>query len=412
MRKLHEDQSLIIVANSEVYNELQALAYNEVDAGLTSIDTKYVLSWVMQNTIKSIWKGLSSWTDQGLFFATSTEPKHAVLPESNDLDSFYGSSVHCSPLDDLACSLVEYHYNRTCSDGEELILTDDRNTMIAAIVNRCKELGRSYSILRTGAEEECERELQLEVEEEQEQEVQEQEMTPMEECHWDYPSLFLAPSVSALRSCQKSSLHDVISRHLSVKELSRLGWSDKIFCTNNFVQTILNNQQEKMMLDRFIRTADFMIRFPSGEYLLLSERETDALLQEFWKRRDSGEIMQGHYLCHRSFECDEVLEKSSLLRIGSATDDGIDDHVASSLQLFAGDTMYESEGRKVALKKIVSDFRSNTSVREDNELSDITGHPEELVCMRGKFSSFEMSDLEKVCSTLICEIEANVKSTP
>jgi hypothetical protein len=399
MRKLHEDQSLIIVANSEVHKEVQSIAAKGGEASAEeSINTKDVLSWVMQNTIKSIWKGLSSWTDQGLFFATSSKPQHAKLPERNDLNTMYGAGVTNSPLDDLASSLKEYHRNRTCFDEESSMVTD--------IVSRCQDLGQSYSILRTGAEEECERELQLEVEEQQEEQVEEEKMIPMGESDWDYSSIFRAPSISALHACDKLSLHDVISRYLSVESLSRLLWSGKIFCTNNFVQTILNNQQQKMKLDRCLRTADFMIRFPSDEYLLLSEREANALLQEFWKKRDSGETSQGYYLCQRSFECDKMLKDSSLLRIGSAIKEGIDDHVASSLQLFAGDTMYESEGRRVALKKILSVVKRDSSKIETEVLSDITGQPEELVRMRGKFGLFEMSDLESVCSTLISEIEA------
>ena len=42
------------------------------------------------------------------------------------------------------------------------------------------------------------------------------------------------------------------------------------------------------------------------------------------------------------------------------------------------------------------------------DLLDVTGNPEELVHMRGKFSMFEMRDLEDVCTTLAREDEVNV----
>jgi hypothetical protein len=42
------------------------------------------------------------------------------------------------------------------------------------------------------------------------------------------------------------------------------------------------------------------------------------------------------------------------------------------------------------------------------DLSDVTGNPEELVHMRGKYSMFEMRDLEDVCTTLAREDEVNV----
>ena len=42
-------------------------------------------------------------------------------------------------------------------------MADDNEAMIKNIVNRCKDLGESYRIMRTGADEECERELELEL---------------------------------------------------------------------------------------------------------------------------------------------------------------------------------------------------------------------------------------------------------
>ena len=50
----------------------------------------------------------------------------------------------------------------TCS-GCELKLADDNEVMIKNIVNRYKALGESSKIMRTGADEECERELELEL---------------------------------------------------------------------------------------------------------------------------------------------------------------------------------------------------------------------------------------------------------
>ena len=346
----------------------------------------------MQNTIKSIWKGLSSWTDQGLFFATSTEPEDALLDEKKDLDSFYGSSVSRTPLSNLATSLEKFHRDRTN--------INHNGAMITNIVNRCKYLGQSYSIMMTGADEECERELELEVEKEEEEEEEEEMMTPAKETHWHCASLFRSSSISKFTNCPVLPLCDVISSYLSGETLGRLSWSKKLFCTRNFVDTVLTQSGLKVKaLDRFLRLADFMVRFPSGEYLLVSECEANSLLKEFWRNRDARSVPKGYYLTHRRFECDEDIGVSSLLRIGDVVKESIDDHVASSLQLFAGETIYGSEGRKLALKGILG----SNAIHAD--LSDVTGNPEELIRMRGKFSSFEMSDLKDVCTTLACEAE-------
>ena len=124
------------------------------------------------------------------------------------------------------------------------------------------------------------------------------------------------------------------------------------------------------ILDRFLRLADFMVRFPSGEYLLVSEREANFLLEQFWRNRDGENVPQRYYFTHRAFECDEDLGVSCLLRIGDAVNESIDDHVASSLQFFAGGTTYRDEGRKIAMKSILGGGVTNIA------LEDVAGNAE------------------------------------
>ena len=104
-------------------------------------------------------------------------------------------------------------------------------SMVSRIVARCEHLGQSYRMMRTGADEECERELELEVEMEEEEEVEEVSMTPANETNWDYSSLFRSSSITKLTSCSVVSLADVISAHVSVESLGRLSWSKKLSCT-------------------------------------------------------------------------------------------------------------------------------------------------------------------------------------
>jgi len=309
-------------------------------------------------------------------------------------------------LDSLASSLKEFHYDRVAASNRQNI-SDNANTMCQYIVKRCKDLGQSYCIMRTGADEECERELELEIEEESEKEIEEPRMKPVGETHWDYASIFQASSVTTISSFGAVPLGDVISAHLSVKSLGKMSWSKSVYCTRNFIDTVLNvTHQKQVILDRFLKVADIMIRLPNGKYILVSEREADHLLVEFWKRRECGHIPPGLFLCHRAFECGEDLDVPPLLRIGSKITEGIKDDVASSLQLFAGETNFRSEGRKKALKDILSSAK-DSSPTESGNISKASGNPDELVIMRGKFASFDMSDLEQMCMQLACEVEAN-----
>ena len=417
MRNLQQGQQLIIVANSEVYNELCLLQIPQVKHIQNIISSlkgnslphvvtpKRVLSWVMQNTIESTWKGLANWSDQDLFFATNSNPEHALLDEKKDMKSFYGSSITHSPLDSLASSLKEFHYDRVEVGGE--IISGERKIMCEDIEARCKLPGQSYSITRTGADEECERELELEIEEVMEQELQEPQMKPVEEFHWDFASIFQVSSITAIPSCRTVPLCSVLSTHLSVKSLGKISWSKNICCTRNFIDTVLNGIHQKVcILDKFLRLADIMIHFPNGEYVLVSEREADHLLVEFWKKRECGYIPQGLWLCHRAFECAEDPGLSHLLRIGCMTKDPMKDDIASSLQLFAGETSFRSKGRKKALKKLLSSYMFLPSTETGN-ISKASGEPGKLAQMRGKFASFDMSDLEQICTQVACELEVN-----
>ena len=101
-------------------------------------------------------------------------------------------------------------------------------------------------------------------------------------------------------------LCDIVSSRLSIKSLGKMSWSENIFCTRNFIETVLNDKYQKdSTLDKFLRVVDIMIHFPSGEYLLVSEREANHLLVEFWKRKECNFIPKGMMLCHYSFECKE-----------------------------------------------------------------------------------------------------------
>ena len=44
---------------------------------------------------------------------------------------------------------------------------------------------------------------------------------------------------------------------------------------------------------------------------------------------------------------------------------------------------------------------------ETGHISKASGEPGKLAQMRGKFASFDMSDLEQICTQVACELEVN-----
>ena len=143
----------------------------------------------MHNTIDSIWKGMTMWSDQGIFFETETKPEHVVLDEKKSLEHFYGLPITETLLIDEAKSSKKYHLKRTKGKDQE---------QIKIIVNRCEELGKDYKTIRKGADEECERQMEREIEVEEEEVLEYSKMYPREEIDWEIETVFHSKSVEDL----------------------------------------------------------------------------------------------------------------------------------------------------------------------------------------------------------------------
>ena len=405
MRQLHADQSIIIVGEKKVFNAIKKNAVynsNEVDA----VD---VLSWIMTNTVDSVVKGLGIWADQGIFYDSEREPRHALLEEKQSLNDFYTRSTSEHPLSDLAIGLRKKHRCRTQSSINTL--------NINSIVSRLEHLGQDYFVNRSGMDEECERELEREVEEEEEVEIEFARMKPQVEVDWDNSSIFRSNSCTEVLT-DVHPLSMVVENFVSNENVRNIMYSDKIFCTDNFIRTIDLKNSEGGALDNFLRIPDCFVRFPSGETLLLSDREGALILPSFINKEHSrvATTPAGLYFGHFAFETIHDSSRIAFLRVHphpgtlslrSLADLELDEKDSCSLKLFNGDTMYPGS-LKATLKDMLCHSNDGliSSSASNIKLTLASGEPEAFVERRGKLRDYDMSDLENISKEIACEMDA------
>ncbi len=398
MRQLHNQQSIFIVGEEKLFEAIRR-QQNRKD-----IDSACVLQWVLQNTVRSIKKGLEAWIDQGMFYETEEQPRHALLEDKQDLKSFYEKTTREIPLLSLGHSLSKFHRNRT---GKA---TNFETSRMKKIVSRCRVLGQGYIVHHSGMDEECERELQRETEEEEEEEMEFAKMSPEQEADWNFQSIF------GSKSCKKievpvTPLKNVISTLLPNQNLSAIGWSDQIFCTQNFIRTVfishsIDHENKDNYLGNFLRIPDCLLSFHSGEVLLLSDREGAQILPLFMgnNKLSSEDPCFGHYAFETSFGDKYFLRYGSRRRRPY----NIDGRRSCSLKLFNGDTMYPGDQYQTLKQMLrLSTRQSNTPSTSILSLKGVkvvaSGEPEELVASRGKLNAYDMSDLERMSKEISCE---------
>jgi len=394
MRQLDHGQQLVVVGEKKVFDSIRHHSKLHDSSQPTTLKIEHVLSWVMHNTVESIWKGLSTWSDQGIFYATGRKPEDSVLDERVDLDLLYGSPIVDVPLIQAVRSTKESHCKRTgCSESSH----------IKDIVDRCDELGSGYSITRTGIDEECERELQREIEVEQEEEVAPPRVLPLKEADWDYSSIFNSVSIRSL-PITTVAIVDVVGTLLSGENLSNIGWSESVFCTQNFTKTVNVNGG----MDDFLRIPDAFVRFPSDEILLLSNREADQILLHFLDRKENKVPSNGYYFDHCAFATDKNVQDLLRHDASGTKCPGISDEMSCSVKLFNGETIYRDDGQRRALKSMLSCAKKCALSSNKMSVSNLSGQPDSLVIARMKLNDYDRSDLQAVVSQIASEFEAEL----
>jgi len=402
MRALAHGQSLVMAGTEFLFHEI-------VDSrGSQEATPHVVLEWTLCNTVKANTEGLLPWAVQGLFFCSSrTRPELSVEDERLSLDDYYGGSFHDVSISTAVETARIYHTGRI---GGASVIGEKEQLLMEDIVNQAQHYGENIVHSNCGMDEECERELELEREIEEEKEVEIPRMTPLKESDWDKSRVLQADSLSSLSHVvEVISLTDFIAGKLQPPGLSRFAWSQDVYGTSNFFDSVKSQSGLPLSsLNHYLRMVDVILVFPSKQVLLVSDKEADELINLFWKQTA---IVS---LCHLSLlrsgldgKIPGLLSTSMVLgrkwsssrmwlRRSTPTQLGCpSDCVVATLQLFAGEAMYGTQTRHEALKNILRGFELS--------LGPAMVDPEYIVDARGNSHLLPYSDLEKACQELARE---------
>jgi len=422
LRKLGRDQKLIMVGGADVFSKLNGLTRSHDNS--SSISTHIlnlgktlgfqatatnILSWAMKNTVESTAAGLPTWANHGLFFASTFDknPQLSITEEVLKLEDMYGKSFTEQTVVKTTCNTRAYHMNRT---GGEDALHNSVKGIVNSIHNRVDEYGSDFTFPASGCDEECERELELEIEEEEEIEVEVPLMDPVQEEKWEFTKALQCQSPRDLPT-GIIALPAFIEKFTTPASLAEIKWSKEIYCTDNFARTVVSRTDKFMSaLNRSLRVVNFVLCFPDGSFLLLSEFEANALVGLFWKSsRGSHCLVHSNFLRQSLDSMNEILLQCTLSKRDAVANhlfrgrreasDVISDDEMASLQLFAGESTYATEERKYALQSMLRVHQTKGGVRFCPRTE-----AERIVEMRGLGKFYPYSDLEALCEKMLCEM--------
>ena len=227
---------------------------------------------------------------------------------------------------------------------------------------------------------------------------------PYDEKTWEFSAIFDVDDPTSLpATVGVSTLRELLSKFISPRSLANINWSKHIVCTKNFIKTIAGND---VSLNNYLRVINGAVYFPNRSWLLVSDYELNEILREFWQKGSRDEA-KCHQLLHTSCvrysldEGTEMLLQCNITNpiVGSrrlSAYELINDSTMASLQLFAGESMFATEGRKEALKAVLRGKSGSGLCPKKAAL--------ELTDMRGMERLFPYSDLEALVEQLLCEV--------
>ncbi|KAH9126266.1 hypothetical protein AeMF1_003292 [Aphanomyces euteiches] len=346
MRQLGHNQKLVI------------LAPNELEKVLTPFCAQTTLEWVINNTVSELEHGLVTWSQQGLSFCKKLEAASSeVIDESWNLEDLFRDGV-------VKGSLAETVSSQLKKNGES------KKDFLANIKSRCLDLGREIEVQMQYFKE-CEQELQQEEEQQHEIQAISSEKVMAKEQIWDYASALKATSVQELDISVKPLAY--VAQVAAAEGLALVKWPPTLFGTINFFSTI-----KSPSLDN-IRLADAVLVLPNGEWVLLSDKEADAILELLC---ENSETSVGYINFSALKSSPGHSSKGAML---SFNIDSVRDNEVVALALFNGETMFPGAMQQRIIKYMVAEQGCHQALFD-------------LPAARGKQQNWDCSDLKQCCA--------------
>jgi hypothetical protein len=441
MRNLGFGQKLVVVGTKDVMDQVRK---NRSAVG-SKVEAKHVLEWTMRNTCESNIAGLVSWAVQGLFHWTSSgNADMAVQDEVTSVHHLYGGAFLDVDVKEAVRVRLEHLHHQMSQAGVQV--SEKANKMLCQLLEKVARYGGDAPTIRAvqGADEECERELDIERELDKEEEKEIPIAAPACEVDWPFHSILAAKSPTELPSqAGVLLLCDFIYKSLEPKSIARISWTGRVYGSGNFFKTVDDTQghSSDSCLNNYLRLVDVGLFFPQkNEVLLISEREADVLIGNFWENTHSNVRAEhngaGPILFHLSVirngqdkvvdglatdmltlnlsnHSDGIVPPARLtkyLMTRSKTDSSVpaetwlEDELLAEIQLFAGETVFSTESRRSALKGMLR--QGNHQFGPQQQRLSSSAEPVFIVEMRGLSHCLPYSHLEQICKDVAREEDA------
>ncbi|KIZ06297.1 hypothetical protein MNEG_1661 [Monoraphidium neglectum] len=365
-RLMHGTQSVRYAAPPDVAAKIRATCGLDPPAALGAV---HVMEWVMLNTVQANQAGVLEWAEQGSHYAlTLGAPERALQPELLELQDFYSDGRRRQPAPSIVQrrtrhAAAERERGRRVQDGDGTPAAADTDAAARAVLSEVERrgalMGEGMEVLSSlrgladgGAEEEVERDLRA--------------------------------------AAGLERLPDAIAGTLALapRELAGLPWSGRVWCTRNFLRAA--DLAPGGAANGYLRPPESALALQSGDLVLLSEREADAILREMRRAARPPASLLSVPFVQRAFERGEA---APLLACGAAAAGAAAGAVAggvgaaelASARLFAGATFYGGREGVVfgALCRLVAG--GQTALVED------------MIAARARSERFSRSDAEAAC---------------
>eukprot|EP00004_Rigifila_ramosa_P027709 TRINITY_DN9118_c0_g1_i2.p1 TRINITY_DN9118_c0_g1~~TRINITY_DN9118_c0_g1_i2.p1 ORF type:complete len:718 (-),score=123.20 TRINITY_DN9118_c0_g1_i2:39-2192(-) len=325
-----------------------------------------VLEFVLENTLHYLQAAVPAWATQGAHFCrTSARPDRVLLHEIVDLPTMYSNAMKSTTLRELFPRV-----HRSALSTKDVVAAEllDRVAKMGDMQTDCTEGPQFDDHVVTAVQDECEREIQREQQREQEKYTMLEARQPAKEKKWEYASILRARSVKDLdRDCGAKSLSLFVNQipHWDLD----VAWSQNIYVSRAFCNSITPEEKPQ---SEYLRPVHALLVFKNGDVLLLSEQEEEQLLIQVF---DANELMEPtssslvRFAFLRSGPGSSAAPYMYLHRsVGPAFNlmEVMTTPIVTQLQLFAGDTQFETRG---ALDELLKTRKSRANAQKNRNFA-------------------------------------------
>ena len=342
-----------------------------------------VLGMIFRNTVRASVNGLLEWADNGLHYTRTTDrPDSFREKEITKLEDFYAGPCVAKTVAAVVADRVSEQNN----DADVVHSIDQ------IIASNCKAYGYDTMMNVSNVDSECERELELEVEVVEEMEVQRPVQRPASVIEWHYNAVLSGWSTTQA-AVEVFPLGIALETQLSTLKSIFKVESSKLYVTRNFMQTIETSGTVRTIGDDYLRSADAMLLFTTGEVLLISDHEANNIIP-LLRSAGTTYVINNVYLSHFAYERCGKLIPASINRKAAVIVPKIsrgnrrvlvNDIPMLHIELFNGYTMFGPKDRKMELSTSILNSR-------EAKAAALT-----LPALRGWGHLLNRSDLEEVC---------------